>query len=131
MSIISRKQAPVTFPATVRATAALTLKTRQSGANVLFDSTTAFTITLPPVQNGLNFYFFIKQPASATGHVIAVSGSVSMFGKVSPTGAASASTAGKGRINTQATSVVGDALLVWCDGTSWYSEPTGTWAIQP
>lgn len=127
-TIIPRLPQPVLATQVSKKTAAYTVKTRDNGAFFAFDSTTAFTITLPKAQKGLYFTFFIKQVASATGHVVAVPTGVVMYGKVSPTGAATAATAGKGRVNTQATSAVGDALDVWCDGTNWFATPIGTWA---
>lgn len=130
-NIVSRPSQPNVFTPVLTLTAARTLKTRENGALVIFNSATAFTVTLPPVQKGLYFTFFIKVAASATGHVVAVGTGPKMYGKVGPTGAAAAATTSKGRLNTQATSVVGDALDVWCDGTNWYATPTGTWAEQP
>lgn len=123
---------PINTDGSLVLTTTRTLLPQESGSLVVFDSTTAFTVTLPAVADGLEFHFFVKQAAGATGHVIAVTGStVKMYGKVSPTGAATAATNGKGRLNTQATSVVGDGMRVKCDGTNWFASPSGTWAEQP
>lgn len=129
--IIPRIPQPVTFTPVITLTAARTLKARENGSLVILNSATAFTTTLPPAQKGLYFSFFVKVAAGATGHVVAVGTGPKMYGKVGPTGAASAATTSKGRINTQATSTVGDALDVWSDGVDWFATPTGTWAEQP
>lgn len=104
------------------------LKARESGAIVIFNSATAFTVTLPPPRKDLFFTFFVKLAAGATGHVVAVQAGVKTYGKASPSGVALAATAGKGRLNTQATSTVGDGLYMWSDGTDWYCNPVGVWA---
>lgn len=121
---------PLNLDGTITLTTTRTLLAKESGSKVILNSSTAFTTTLPAVADGLEFTFFVKVAASATGHTIAVGTGPIMYGKVSPTGAASAATASKGRTNTQATSVVGDGLRVWSDGTNWYSTPTGTWSEQ-
>lgn len=129
-TILSRIQKPNVFTPVKTLTANATLKVKDNGSLIILDSTTAFTVTLPPVQKGLFFVFFVKTPASATGHTVAVGTGPKMYGKVSPTGAAATATTSKGRTNTQATSAVGDGLEVYCDGTDWHSTPTGTWATQ-
>jgi hypothetical protein len=121
---------PINHDQIITLTTTRTLLAKESGAKVILNSATAFTTTLPAAADGLSFYVFVKVAASATGHTVAVGTGPKMYGKVSPTGAAAAATASKGRTNTQATSVVGDALHVWSDGTDWYAIPTGTWAEQ-
>lgn len=129
-SIIPRIQKPNVFTPIITAAAALQLRVKDNGALVVFNSATAFTVTLPPPQKGLYFEFFIKVAAGATGHTVAVGTGPKMYGKVSPSGAVATATTSKGRTNTQATSTVGDALAVWSDGTDWFSIPTGVWATQ-
>lgn len=130
MPALPRNPRPVTVPPVLTLTATRQLTANESGSKVIFDSTTAFTVTLPAPSKGLEFDFFVKQAAGATGHTIGVTTGAKMFGKVSPTGAAATATASKGRTNTQATSVVGDGLKAWSDGTDWYYVPTGIWATQ-
>lgn len=132
MAPLPRSAQPKVVEKTIVLTAAYSLKLRDNGARVILNSTTAFITTLPAPGPGLYFTFWVKAPAAATGHDILPLGSATkVFGKVSPTGAATAGTAGKGRRNTQATSVAGDGLFVWSDGTDWYADPTGTWAETP
>lgn len=118
------------FKKVITLSATRQLKQSENGAFVILNSATAFTTTLPKPKKGLTFKFFVKVAASATGHVIAVGTGPIMYGKVSPSGAAAASTASKGRTNTQATSTVGDGLEVWSDGTNWFADPVGIWAEQ-
>ena len=132
-NILSRQNKPITQPKVIVVTANKTLRAADDGSVVIFDTTTSVTVTLPPARKGMSFRFFVKQIGASTGHVVAVTGATPvMLGKVSPTGAAAAATAGKGRINTNATATVGDGLFVVShNGTDWSSDPTGTWATQP
>lgn len=130
MAELQRLDKPRTTNQVITLTTTRQLKASESGALVVIDSTTAFTTTLPAPKKGLEFTFFLKQVAAATGHTIAVTTGPVMYGKVSPVGAAAAGTASKGRTNTQATSAVGDGLYVFSDGTNWFATPTGTWAEQ-
>lgn len=126
---LARQDQPIVAPGPqLVLTTTRQLKARESGAVIIFNSATAFTVTLPPPRKDLFFTFFVKLAASAVGHVVAVQAGVITYGKVSPSGAATAATAGKGRLNTQATSTVGDGLYMWSDGTNWYATPTGIWA---
>ncbi len=129
-SDVDGTQRPYNHDQVITLTTTRTLLAKESGAKVILNSSTAFTTTLPAAADGLEYTFFVKVAAASTGHTVAVGTGAVMYGKVSPTGAASAATASKGRTNTQATSTVGDALKVWSDGTNWYSTPTGTWAEQ-
>ncbi len=121
---------PINHDQVITLTTTRTLLAKESGAKVILNSSTAFTTTLPAPADGLDFTFFVKVAAASTGHTVAVGSGPVMYGKVSPTGAASAATTSKGRTNTQATSTVGDGLRVWSDGTNWYSLPIGIWAEQ-
>ncbi len=127
-SNVDATQRPYNHDQVITLTTTRTLLPKESGAKVILNSATSFTTTLPAPADGLDFTFIVKLVGASTGHVVAVTSGVVMYGKVSPTGAASAATSGKGRINTNATAVVGDGLRVWSDGTSWYSLPIGTWA---
>lgn len=129
-SDVDGTQRPYNHDQTITLTTTRTMLAKESGAKVMLNHATAFTVTLPPPAVGLAYTFFVQIAASSTGHTIAVGSGPTMYGKVSPTGAAGAATASKGRTNTQATSVVGDALHVWSDGTNWFSIPTGVWAEQ-
>ncbi len=128
---IDGTERPMSLDGTIALTTTRTLLAKESGSKVMLNSATAFTTTLPPVAEGLEFWIFVLIAASATGHTVAINSAdttAKMYGKVSPTGAATAATNAKGRTNTQATSVVGDGLHVWCNGTHWFADPTGTWA---
>lgn len=108
-----------------------TLKASENNATVIFNSTTALRAQLPAPFPGAKFQFIVGVPASATGHKIGVTTGVVLKSKVSPTGAAIATSSGKGVLNTQATSVAGDGMDVTSDGTNWFGFPTGTWAVEP
>lgn len=138
-STLSRAQQPVVAPKLITLTTTRQLKASENGAQVLLNSATAFTTTLPKTAKGLNFRFIVKTKAGATGHVIAVQAATDVVVGTdradSATGSVrvqTAGTAGKGRLNTQATSFNGDAIDFVCDGTTWYATPVaGIWAIQP
>jgi hypothetical protein len=131
-TILPRFEKPATRRRIITTTTDRTLKATEDTAIVIVDSTTARTVTLPRPQKGLTFRVFIKTPAAATGHTVAphdLTGSgPKTFGKVSPTGAAFAAAAGKSHRNTQATSIAGDSLFLYSDGTDWFADPAGTWA---
>lgn len=121
---------PLNHDQVITLTTTRTLLAKESGAKVIFNSATAFTVTLPAAADGLAFKFVVKLAASATGHTIAVGTGPKVYAKASPSGAAIVPTASKGRTNTQATSVVGDGFELWSDGTDWYGFPVGIWAEQ-
>lgn len=132
MPPLSRTAIPKVVEKTIVLAATATLKGRDNGARVILNSATAFTTTLPAPTPGMYFTFFVKVAAAATGHdILPAAATTVVYGKASPSGAALAGAAGKGRRNTQATSTVGDGLFIWSDGTDWYADPTGVWAQTP
>ena len=61
------------FRNVITCAAATTLEDVDSGSLVVFDDTTAFTVTLPAPEAGLYFGFLIKQASTdATGHRVSV-----------------------------------------------------------
>lgn len=127
---IDGTQRPINQDGIITLTTTRQLTPVESGSKVVLNSTTSFTTTLPLKAAGLEFTFFVKAVGTSTGHVVVphatdVTGSIVMYGKVSAVGAATAGTAGKGRIFTAGTAIIGDGLRCWCDGTSWYATPTG------
>jgi hypothetical protein len=103
------------------------LSAKESGAAVIFGNNGSQTAILPPPQKGLTFTFFVKVASSSgTGHFIDPNGTVEKLFAKSFTAAG-----GKGAVNTQATSAIGDAFTVWSDGTDWFGiAEAGTWARE-
>lgn len=96
--------------ALVGATVALTAS--QSGGVFINRSTSGSpSWTLPTAAVGLFYHFLV----SSTSAGFTITGGT-MFAKANPNGA---SVTGTTVTNTQGTAVVGDYLLLYCDGTSW------------
>ena len=101
---------PVVQSALVGATVVLTAA--QSGSVLINRSTSASpSWTLPTAAVGLYYHFLVSN--TTTGFTITGG---TMFAKANPNGA---SVTGTTVTNTQGTAVIGDYLLLWCDGTSW------------
>lgn len=103
------------------------LSAKESGASVVFGNTGTQTAILPPPAKGLFFTFFVKiASTSGVGHFIDPNGTVEkMFAK------GFTAAAGKGAVNTQATSAIGDAFTVFSDGVDWFGlAEAGTWARE-
>lgn len=130
---------PINTDYVVTLTTTRAILAKESGTKFILNSATSFTSTLPAASHGLEYLFYVQIVGTSTGHIIAVPTGVVMNGKViSATdtaahlaGVASAGTAGKGRILTAATGIVGDWLRVWSDGTAWYSTASGIWIEAP
>lgn len=105
----STMPAPI-LSALVGATVALTAA--QSGGVFINRSTSGSpSWTLPTAAAGL-FYTFL---VSSTSAGFTVTGGT-IFAKANPNGA---SVTGTTLTNTQGTAVIGDAITLYCDGTSW------------
>lgn len=101
---------PVVLSALVGATVVLTAA--QSGSVLINRSTSGSpSWTLPTAAAGLYYHFLV----SSTSAGFTVTGGT-VFAKANPNGA---SVTGTTLTNTQGTAVIGDYLLLWCDGTSW------------
>lgn len=87
------------------------------------------TYTLPAVAAGLIFTFICGH---ASGEIlIDPTGSVVINTKAANAGAAVATAAGTGIKNTAATNILGDSVVLVCDGTAWYTvNQSGIWASQ-
>ena len=97
----------------ILATAALTLTPADSGALVLFDSTTAFTITLPATQKGLTYSIHAKQLPGSGTHALDVQDA----DKFMYDGKADGATL----VWTAAADAIGDGITVVGDGDEgWY-----------
>lgn len=130
---LPRSDKPVSVLPVIELTADRLVKATETGTRFNLNLLASVNVTLPPVAKGLTFEFYGKvAPTSGAGYVIKVNGTVAkMFGKVSPTGAAIAESAGKGITNTQATAVKGDCVKVYSDGTDWFAQIlAGTWARE-
>jgi hypothetical protein len=109
-------------------TADTTLTPADSGSLIVLNAAASKTITLPSAATpGLRFTL-VHQVAtsSGAGHLIDPAGTDLVRGNgVTPA-------AGKGIVNTQATSRIGDAIELVSDGVSaWYiTNLTGTWARE-
>lgn len=128
-TITGPRTANLSVSAAVGATIVLTAA--QSGSTCINASTSGSpSWTLPAVASGLEFTFIC---ANATaGFTITGNGASVIHAKTSATGTAITSTATSGAItNTQATAVVGDALQLICDGTTWWPKAqTGIFAAS-
>jgi hypothetical protein len=102
------------------------VKAVDSGAKFHFDSTTTMVANLPAAALGLEYEFFVKQAAgSGNGHLIHPPTGVKLYAKGFTVAA------GKGALNTQATSAVGDGFYVWSDGVDYFGfADAGTWARE-
>ena len=99
-----------TLSALVGATVALTAA--QSGQVFINRSTSGSpSWTLPTAAAGLFYHFLVSN--TTTGFTV-TGGTI--FAKANPNGA---SVTGTTLTNTQGTAVVGDYILLYCDGTSW------------
>jgi len=87
------------------------------------------TYTLPAVAAGLIFTFVCGH---ASGEILVnPTGSVVINTKAANAGAAVATAAGTGIKNTAATNILGDSVVLVCDGTAWYTvNQSGIWASQ-
>jgi|SRR5581483_190430 len=112
---------------TITITADTTLAATDSGATIIINANDTKTVTLPAPAEGLEFLIFVKVAStSGVGHTIHPSGgSAKLYAK------GFTAAAGKGAVNTQATSAIGDAFYVYSDGTDWYGlAEAGTWARE-
>lgn len=96
-------------------TTPVTLLPADSGALIVFNSTTSLVANLPAPAVGLKYTFFNKVAASSgLGHISHPTAGAIVYAK------GLASTAGKGITNTQATGAMGDTYTVESDGTDWF-----------
>lgn len=129
-TIFPRFDRPQTFDRVITLTTASQsrrLKASEAGALVIFGGTGSQVAILPPPAKGLTFTFFVKVAStSGNGHFIDPNAVVEkMFAK------GFTAAAGKGSVNTQATSAIGDAFSVWSDGIDWFGlAEAGTWARE-
>jgi hypothetical protein len=115
-------------------TASTTLTIANAAGYTQANAAGSLIITLPPVAS-VNIYdrfdvTTLQVPASGVGTLIAINsadtGTVTMYGTAITTAAA-----GKGLVNTQGTSKIGDTASVMFDGTNWIAfARTGTWTRQ-
>lgn len=92
--------------------ATVVLTAAQSGTVFINRSTSGSpSWTLPTAAAGLYYWFYTS---NTTAGFTVTGGTI--FAKASATGA---SVTGTTLTNTQATAVIGDSILLWCDGTSW------------
>lgn len=113
-------------------TAAVTLGADDSGKVHVFNSSTAFTLTLPAVStagSGWNARFLIGTPAGSGTHTITentssdtniIHGGFTESAIAAAGAAASTSGTGVTTINFGTNSVKGDYCEIVSDGTSWY-----------
>ena len=133
VTVQPRYAKPVEQARVITITADKTLRASENGALVVFNSSSSLIVTLPAAQKGLSYEVFVKTvPGSGVGPLIKVHGSTAkIYSKVSATGATISESAGKGVVNTQATSVKGDSVRVTSDGTDWFvTDIAGTWARE-
>jgi len=85
--------------------------------------------TLPAVAAGLSYTFVCGH---ASGEILVnPTGSVVINTKAANAGAAVATAAGTGIKNTAATNILGDSVVLVCDGIAWYTvNQSGIWASQ-
>ena len=114
-------------------TAAVTLGAEDSGKVHIFNSATAFTLTLPAVAtagSGWNAKFIIGTPPGSSTHTISentasdtnvIHGGFTESAHTDGTTAASTAGTGVTTINFDASAIKGDFVDVVCDGTSWYA----------
>lgn len=123
-------QQPARTRRAVRSTsAALTLSPQDAGGVTIVTGTATVSVTLPPAalcKGGQFTLIGAAATASGAGLTLDVAATDSMAGN------GFTAAAGKGAVNTQATSRAGDAITVVSDGaTTWYiTGVTGTWARE-
>lgn len=106
-------------------TAATTLTPTQSGSTFTVSQVAAYDVTLPDLQNGLNYKFICVGAAAHTVGIKAASGTPivgwAMYGPHA--GVVSVQGAGTLRVNFVASKAGnGDMIQLHCDGTNWFAQ---------
>jgi len=104
-------------------TAARTMTAAESGGTYFLNTAGGFTVTLPTAAIGLRYTFIVKT-APTTAYIILSATADTIFGKVfaSSGGDENSNVAGD-QINFVAnTSLAGDRVELWSDGTSWFAD---------
>ena len=103
-------------PLTISTTATLTAA--QSGTVCFVNAGSAYTITLPAVQAGLN-YTLIQSSAASSGVTVAAAGAI-VSGHLMGLSTGASVNAVTNVLFASGVSLKGDKLVYECDGTSWY-----------
>jgi hypothetical protein len=104
-------------------TAANVLLGAESGTRFFLNNATGFQTTLPALQLGLEFWFYMGATALSSGnHTIISAPAAKIEGSIAcPEAAAVVCVAAADSINfIDALAVPGDFAHVWCDGSTWY-----------
>jgi hypothetical protein len=102
----------------------LALTASDTGRTFTVGKGAAYTITLPALAAGLQFTFISGATAAnlvaiGTG-TAAQAGPTIIFGTWRQLSGVATVSAGTATVNFTATSVLGDEIRMWCDGTNWY-----------
>lgn len=115
---------PIATSAAKELTATYTVTAAENGTRFFLNSSTEFVTTLPALQAGLQYTFYVKAaPAAASYTIVTASSGNVMVGTIhSSTGGDADSEASGGDTFTFADGVAvkGDRADFFCDGTNWY-----------
>lgn len=102
-------------------TGATTLTAADSGKTFHLHSATGFATTLPALEAGLRFEFYVTTVPTSGNHTIITPASANTIqGTVSqPTGGVVATEAADTITMTQGTANLGDKVVAYCDGVNW------------
>ncbi|MBC8551612.1 MAG: hypothetical protein H8D23_18355 [Candidatus Brocadiales bacterium] len=119
-------QVAPTYPITTTAT----LTKLDSGSEFFVDAAGgAYTITLPSVENGLNFKFTVQEN-TPTGDITIAAGSAIIYGNLAIQADTNednrVASAGVSNVLIDTTALKGDYVEFMCDGTSWYVSGMGS-----
>lgn len=105
-------------------TGATTLTSADNGKTYFLNSATGFNVTLPAAAAGLRFTFIVTTAPTSGNHTVTAATADTIAGKVfaSSGGDENSNTAGD-LVNFVAnTSLVGDRLELWCNGSIWIAD---------
>jgi hypothetical protein len=108
--------------------AATRLTANDDGARIVLNAAAGFAVTLPPLEPGLEFEFFVRTAPSSGAYTIVTHASANVIvGQVlsNDLNAASdgdfESSGGDTITLVQSKAVKGDTVKVFCDGVNWYA----------
>ena len=105
-------------------TAATTLTPTQSGSTFTVSQATAYAITLPALQNGLNYKFICSTTGAHTVAITSTAANIVGFAMFGPNATVKSShSAGTATVNfATGAAGLGDVIYIHCDGSNWFAQ---------